>query len=139
MTSDMLHPSVFHLIALKRTLTRLSLASNPDINNDAVPALLLLSKLSLLSILRTGIDEDGLFRLPQFIQEANQPVDGEYLTPVRSTWMTVSNFVYILPFSSASRSTHPMPFQPHSRSSRPISSQPHSTPCRDPAIYVAVI
>ncbi|KAF8202144.1 hypothetical protein BJ912DRAFT_943889 [Pholiota molesta] len=41
------------LVSLKRTLLRLSLARNPDINDDAVPAILLLSELSFLSIFDT--------------------------------------------------------------------------------------
>ncbi|KAF8650024.1 hypothetical protein AX16_005462 [Volvariella volvacea WC 439] len=51
---------VFHLVSLKRSLTRLSLSKNPMINNDAVPALVLMIKLSYLSIEVTGIDILGL-------------------------------------------------------------------------------
>ncbi|KIM39316.1 hypothetical protein M413DRAFT_415939, partial [Hebeloma cylindrosporum] len=68
---------VFLLVSLKRTLTRLSIASNPDIDNEAVPALLLLSNLSFLSILDTAIDMVGLRRLADFIHKTDQMVDIE--------------------------------------------------------------
>ena len=72
-----LFSSVFLLVSLKRTLTRLSLAKNPDINNEAVPAILLLSKLSFLSIFNTSIDMIGLRRLAETIFEDNRIMDIE--------------------------------------------------------------
>jgi len=65
------------LVSLKRTLTKLSLASNPDIDNEAVPAILLLLKLSFLSILDTGIDMVGLRRLAEFAHKTDQLIDIE--------------------------------------------------------------
>lgn len=69
--------SVFLLVSLKGTLTQLSLAKNPDINNEAVPALLLLSKLSFLSIFDTGIEMIGLRRLAETIFEDDRIMDIE--------------------------------------------------------------
>ena len=69
--------SVFLLVSLKRTLTHLSLAKNPDINNEAVPAILLLSKLSFLSIFDTGIEMIGLRRFAETIFEDNRVIDVE--------------------------------------------------------------
>lgn len=71
------HFSVFLLVPLKRTLTRLVLTANPDIGNDAVPAILLLSRLSFLSILDTGIDMVGLRRLAQYMVDHNHIMDIE--------------------------------------------------------------
>jgi hypothetical protein len=73
------HSSVLLLVSLKRTLTRLSLTSNPDINNEAVPTLVLLSNLLFLSILDTGLDMVGLRRLAEFMHETNQLVDVEMI------------------------------------------------------------
>ena len=64
-------------MSLKRTLSRLSLAKNPDINNEAVPAILLLSKLSFLSIFDTSIEMIGLRRLAETIFEDNRIMDIE--------------------------------------------------------------
>ncbi|EAU85193.1 hypothetical protein CC1G_06209 [Coprinopsis cinerea okayama7 len=55
--------AVFLLVPLKRTLTRLSLTGNPAIDDDCVPALLLLTQLSFLSVLDTSIDMAGLRKL----------------------------------------------------------------------------
>ena len=64
-------------MSLKRTLTHLSLARNPGINNEAVPAILLLSKLSFLSILDTSIEMIGLRRFAETIFEDNRIIDIE--------------------------------------------------------------
>ncbi|KAH6909351.1 hypothetical protein BKA70DRAFT_1562190 [Coprinopsis sp. MPI-PUGE-AT-0042] len=55
--------AVFLLVPLKHTLTKLSVATNPDINSDCVPALLILKQLAFLSILDTCVDMVGLRRL----------------------------------------------------------------------------
>jgi hypothetical protein len=65
------------LVSLKQTLTQLSLAKNPDINNEAVPAILLLSNLSFLSIFDTSIEMIGLRRLAETIFEDNRTMDIE--------------------------------------------------------------
>ncbi|KAF8813527.1 hypothetical protein BYT27DRAFT_7335124 [Phlegmacium glaucopus] len=69
--------AVFLLVSLKRTLTHLSLANNHDINNEAVPAILLLSKLSFLSIFDTSIEMIGLRRLAETICEDDRIMDVE--------------------------------------------------------------
>jgi hypothetical protein len=63
--------SVFLLVSLKQTLTQLSLAKNPNINNEVVPAILLLSNLSFLSIFDTSIEMIGLHHLAETIIEDN--------------------------------------------------------------------
>jgi len=69
--------SVFLLVPLKVTLAKLSLAVNPDINNDAVPALLLLHRLSFLSILDTAIDMDGLRRIAELTRRSRRIIHVE--------------------------------------------------------------
>jgi hypothetical protein len=54
--------SVFHLLALRHTLSFLHLEDNPRITNDVAPALVLLSKLRFLSLLGTGLHMLGLRR-----------------------------------------------------------------------------
>ncbi|KAK0470315.1 uncharacterized protein EV420DRAFT_1499782 [Desarmillaria tabescens] len=69
--------AVYIITSLKRTLTHLSVATNPDIDNDAIPALLLLSRLSFLSIQDTSIDMPGLRRLAQVINREGRIIDVE--------------------------------------------------------------
>lgn len=54
--------SIFHLVALKRSLTELDIAFNTDIDDDAIPALILLHKLRFLTILDTHVGMPGLRR-----------------------------------------------------------------------------
>ncbi|RDB25528.1 hypothetical protein Hypma_006214 [Hypsizygus marmoreus] len=72
--------AIFLLVPLRRTLTQLSLASNPAIDDDAVPAILLLSKLSFLSILNTSIKMPGLRRLAKTIYHDDRVIDIEIPT-----------------------------------------------------------
>jgi hypothetical protein len=72
---------VFLLTALKRSLIQLSIATNPDIDNHAVPALLLLSKLSFLSIFDTSIEMEGLRRLSKTIYDEGRVIEIEIPTP----------------------------------------------------------
>jgi hypothetical protein len=65
------------LVPLKRSLTQLSIATNPDINDDAIPAILLLSKLSFISILDTNIDMPGIRRLAKTIYDEDRIIDIE--------------------------------------------------------------
>ncbi|KAJ7765843.1 hypothetical protein DFH07DRAFT_810015 [Mycena maculata] len=69
--------AIFHLVALKRSLLQLSIATNPHIDDDAVPAILLLSKLSFLTILDTSIDMPGIRRLAQVICAERRVIDIE--------------------------------------------------------------
>lgn len=73
--STMSPQRVFILTTIKRTLTHLSISSNPLITNDAVPALLVLSHLSFLSILDTSIDMHGLRLLAKTIQREERAID----------------------------------------------------------------
>ena len=52
----------------------LSIASNPLIDDDAAPALLLLSRLSYLSIIDTGIGMAGLRRLAETIYREDRAI-----------------------------------------------------------------
>lgn len=65
------------MVPLKRTLTQLSIATNPEIDDDAIPAVLLLSKLSFISILDTNIDMPGIRRLAKTIYDEDRIVDIE--------------------------------------------------------------
>ncbi|KJA27943.1 hypothetical protein HYPSUDRAFT_62339 [Hypholoma sublateritium FD-334 SS-4] len=69
--------AVFLLVSLKNTLCRLSIARNIDINEDAVPAILLLLNLSFLSILDTSIGIVGLRRLAESIHKYDRLMDIE--------------------------------------------------------------
>ncbi|KAF5327686.1 hypothetical protein D9619_004302 [Psilocybe cf. subviscida] len=62
---------------LKRSLTHLCLATNPDINNDSVPAIILLVKLQYLSLFGTSIDMAGLRRLAEVINKDARNMDIE--------------------------------------------------------------
>ncbi|KAF6746935.1 hypothetical protein DFP72DRAFT_921612 [Ephemerocybe angulata] len=69
--------AVYLLVPLKRTLTVLSLAMNPNITSESVPALLLLANLAFLSILGTGVDMDGLRLIAKTILEEGRNIDIE--------------------------------------------------------------
>ncbi|EDR04131.1 uncharacterized protein LACBIDRAFT_331008 [Laccaria bicolor S238N-H82] len=76
--------AVYLLIPLKRTLTQLTLATNPDIDSTSVPAILLLSKLCYLSIADTSIDMNGLRTLAKRVDEEGEEVgfDGIQYEPL---------------------------------------------------------
>ncbi|KAJ7629683.1 hypothetical protein DFH06DRAFT_1439985, partial [Mycena polygramma] len=69
--------AIFHLVALKRSLLQLPIATTPQIDDDAVPALLMLCKLSFLPILDTGIALPGLRRLTQTVYDERRVIDIE--------------------------------------------------------------
>ncbi|KAJ6611164.1 hypothetical protein B0H10DRAFT_2165919 [Mycena sp. CBHHK59/15] len=69
--------AIYLLVSLKRSLLELSIAYNPHIDDDAVPALILLSKLSFLTIFATSIDMPGLRRLAQTIFDERRSTDIE--------------------------------------------------------------
>ncbi|THU88984.1 hypothetical protein K435DRAFT_678904 [Dendrothele bispora CBS 962.96] len=68
---------IFNLVPLKQTLLRLSIAMNPDVDDDAVPALVVLHKLSKLCIIDTGIGMGGLRRMAKVIDEEGRVIDVE--------------------------------------------------------------
>lgn len=57
------HGSVYHLVALRRTLSELDLSLNAAIDDDVAPALLGLHKLTFVSLFDTGVRMPGLRRL----------------------------------------------------------------------------
>ncbi|TFK34572.1 hypothetical protein BDQ12DRAFT_613296, partial [Crucibulum laeve] len=69
--------AIFLLVPLKRSLTHLSVATNPHIDDDAIPAILLLLKLSFISILDTSIKMSGLRRLAQAVFDEERVMDIE--------------------------------------------------------------
>ncbi|KAF8896639.1 hypothetical protein BD779DRAFT_1433731, partial [Infundibulicybe gibba] len=69
--------AIFLLMPLKRMLVQLSVACNPNIDDDAIPALLLLSKLSFLSLLDTSVGMVGLRRLARVIFDDGRIIDIE--------------------------------------------------------------
>ncbi|KAJ7081613.1 hypothetical protein B0H15DRAFT_854440 [Mycena belliarum] len=69
--------AVYHLVALKRSLSQLSIATNPNIDDDAMPALLVLSKLTFLTLLDTNVNMPGLRRLAQVISDGHRIFDIE--------------------------------------------------------------
>ncbi|KII84371.1 hypothetical protein PLICRDRAFT_362655 [Plicaturopsis crispa FD-325 SS-3] len=69
--------AVYLLVSLKNTLAHLSLCANPHIDDDAVSALLLLTELSFLSILDTGIGMVGLRKLAVTIKSERREIDIE--------------------------------------------------------------
>ncbi|THH08190.1 hypothetical protein EW146_g9071 [Bondarzewia mesenterica] len=64
--------AVFLLVALKPTLTQLYLDDNPMIDNDSIPALTMLNKLTILALYGTSIAMAGLRRLATAIQTRGQ-------------------------------------------------------------------
>lgn len=68
---------VFLLVNLKEKLCYLDLAHNPKINDDAIPAILLLTNLAYLSIQATGVDMPGLRRLATVVYTEDRAVDIE--------------------------------------------------------------
>ncbi|RXW18771.1 hypothetical protein EST38_g7084 [Candolleomyces aberdarensis] len=69
--------AIYLLVPLKKTLKRLSVATNPDVTSVSAPALLLLVNLDFLSILDTGVDMVGLRTLAGTIFEESRNIDIE--------------------------------------------------------------
>jgi hypothetical protein len=65
-TSFILKHRVFYLVALRHTLTTLKLRGNKSVTDDALPALLLFSRLRMLGLRGTTISMTGLRRLIPF-------------------------------------------------------------------------
>ncbi|KAG1738406.1 uncharacterized protein EDB91DRAFT_1203406 [Suillus paluster] len=75
--TDVGNEAVFLLINLKEKLCYLNLAHNPKINDDAIPAIILLTNLGYLSIQATGIDMPGFRRLAAVIYTEDRVIDIE--------------------------------------------------------------
>ncbi|KDQ25414.1 hypothetical protein PLEOSDRAFT_1106343 [Pleurotus ostreatus PC15] len=87
--------TIFHLTALKRTLAFLSLSRNPAIDDDSVPALLVLTKLEYLCLVGTGVRMPGLRRFANAIWEDDRtiridcPAECEkYISRVHTKYLT---------------------------------------------------
>ncbi|KAJ3856558.1 hypothetical protein EV368DRAFT_32132, partial [Lentinula lateritia] len=88
---------VFHLIALKLTLTRLDLSDNPCVTDAAVPALNLCinSKLKFLGLVGTSVAMPGLRLMAKLIQREDRIVDVEIPEACESYIDDIPN-VYLL-------------------------------------------
>ncbi|KAG1821027.1 uncharacterized protein BJ212DRAFT_1457738 [Suillus subaureus] len=75
--TDIGNEAVFLLVTLKEKLFHLNLAHNPKIDDDAIPAILLLINLGYLSIQATGIDMPGFRRLAAVIHAEDRVIDVE--------------------------------------------------------------
>ena len=64
-------------MALKRTLTELDIAFNPNINDDAIPALMILRKLQYLAFQQTSVTMIGLRRIARAVQEQKRDLEIE--------------------------------------------------------------
>ena len=68
---------VFYLVSLKRSLTELDVAFNTGIDDDAISALVCLSKLRFLTLLDTRVGMPGLRRLCAAITQRSYAVELE--------------------------------------------------------------
>ncbi|KAF8556542.1 hypothetical protein OG21DRAFT_1495494 [Imleria badia] len=66
---------VFHIVALKHKLQYLDLSGNLSIDDDAIPALILLENLHYLSVARTGVLMPGLRRLAVSVKRGQRDMD----------------------------------------------------------------
>ncbi|KAG7090067.1 hypothetical protein E1B28_011684 [Marasmius oreades] len=69
--------AIYHLTGLRSTLCTLSVASNPRISDDSVPALILLARLQFLSLIGTGIGMVGLRKLASAVNREKRVIDVE--------------------------------------------------------------
>ncbi|KAJ3908841.1 hypothetical protein F5879DRAFT_998455 [Lentinula edodes] len=90
---------VFHLIALKLTLTRLDLSDNPCVTDDAVPALNLCinSKLNFLGLVGTSVAMPGLRLMAKLIQREDRIVDVEIPEACESYIDDIPNIYLLYP------------------------------------------
>ncbi|KAG1736567.1 hypothetical protein EDB19DRAFT_1637625 [Suillus lakei] len=75
--TDVGNEAVFLLVTLKEKLYYLNLAHNPKIDDDAIPAIILLTNLGYLSIQATRIDMPGFRRLAAVIHAEDRIIDIE--------------------------------------------------------------
>ncbi|KAJ3880454.1 hypothetical protein F5051DRAFT_399785 [Lentinula edodes] len=90
---------VFHLIALKLTLTRLDLSDNPCVTDDAVPALNLCinCKLNFLGLVGTSVAMPGLRLMAKLIQREDRIVDVEIPEACESYIDDIPNIYLLYP------------------------------------------
>jgi len=63
---------ICHLVSLRRSLIELYIGANPGVNDDVITPLLMLSKLSRLSLVDTGVSLQGLRRFAISVDGAGQ-------------------------------------------------------------------
>lgn len=66
---------VFHIVALKHNLRYLDLTGNVLINDDSMPALILLENLQFLSVFETGVLMPGLRKLAVAVKGGKHVMD----------------------------------------------------------------
>jgi len=69
------------LVSLRRTLTELYIGANPRVNDHVVTSLLLLSKLSRLSLVDTGVSLQGLRHFAVSVDGAGQAYPRVHISP----------------------------------------------------------
>jgi len=67
-----LRSRICHLVSLRWSLTELYIGANPRVNDDVVTPLLMLSKISRLSLVDTGVSLRGLRRLAVSVDGVGQ-------------------------------------------------------------------
>ncbi|KAF9648954.1 hypothetical protein BDM02DRAFT_3095551, partial [Thelephora ganbajun] len=73
--------AICHLVSLRRSLTELYIGANPRVNDDVVTPLLMLSKLSRLSLVDTGVSLQGLRRFAVSVDGAVQAYPRIHVSP----------------------------------------------------------
>ena len=76
-----LRSRICHSVSLRRTLTELYIGANPRVNDDVVTPLLMLSKLSRLSLVDTSVSLAGLRRFAVFVDRAGQAYPWVHVSP----------------------------------------------------------
>jgi hypothetical protein len=72
---------ICHLVSLRRSLTKLYIGANPRVNDHVVTPLLMLSKLSRLSLVDTGVSLQGLRRFAVSVDGAGQAYPRVHVSP----------------------------------------------------------
>ena len=72
---------ICHLVSLRWSLTELYIGANPRVNDDVVTPLLMLSKLSRLSLVDTGISLQGLRRFAVSVDGTEQAYPRVHVSP----------------------------------------------------------
>lgn len=69
--------SIFLLLPLKRSLYELGVSDNPEINDDAITAFVMLSKLQYLSLMNTATTITGVRRLASALKDRGRGMELE--------------------------------------------------------------
>jgi len=101
-----LRSRICHLVSLRRSLTELYVGANPRVDDNFVTPLLMLSKLSRLSLVDTGVSLQGLRRFAISVDEAGRAyprvhVSHEWMKYLKSEHLdpdqiTRSRFLYLI-------------------------------------------